>query len=225
MSDPVLHLSGISKAYKRGLAGEVNVLRGIDLRIEPGEVVALVAPSGAGKSTLLHIAGLLDTADAGQVSICGQDMTGKGDRARTGVRRRDVGFIYQFHHLLPEFSALENIVLPQLANGISAKNAEAQAQKLLARVGIADRATHRPAALSGGEQQRVAFCRALANEPQVLLADEPTGNLDPTTSDQVFDALMELVAGTGRSALIATHNMALAARMDRVLRLENGLLF
>ncbi|MFT4960940.1 MAG: lipoprotein-releasing system ATP-binding protein, partial [Paracoccaceae bacterium] len=163
MSDPVLHLNGITKAYKRGLPGEVNVLRGVDLRIEPGEVVALVAPSGAGKSTLLHIAGLLDAADAGQVAICGQDMTGKGDRARTGVRRRDVGFIYQFHHLLPEFSALENIALPQLANGVSAKDADARALELLDRVGIADRASHRPAALSGGEQQRVAFCRALAN--------------------------------------------------------------
>ncbi|MBV1894987.1 MAG: ABC transporter ATP-binding protein [Rhodobacteraceae bacterium] len=224
MNNPVLHLSAISKAYKRGLPGEVNVLRGIDLRIEPGEVVALVAPSGAGKSTLLHIAGLLDTADAGQVSICGQDMTGKGDRARTGVRRRDVGFIYQFHHLLPEFSALENIVLPQLANGISANDADTRAHDLLARVGIADRASHRPAALSGGEQQRVAFCRALANEPQLLLADEPTGNLDTETSDQVFGALMDLVAGTGRSALIATHNADLASRMDRILRLENGLL-
>ena len=224
MNDPVLHLSGISKAYKRGLPGEVNVLRGVDLRIEPGEVVALVAPSGAGKSTLLHIAGLLDTADAGRVSICGQDMTGMGDRARTGVRRRDVGFIYQFHHLLPEFSALENILLPQLANGVSAKDADARANDLLARVGIADRASHRPAALSGGEQQRVAFCRALANEPQLLLADEPTGNLDPETSDQVFGVLMELVAGTGRSALIATHNVDLASRMDRILRLENGLL-
>ena len=224
MNDPVLHLRGITKAYKRGLPGEVDVLRGVDLRIEPGEVVALVAPSGAGKSTLLHIAGLMDAADAGQVSICGQDMTGKGDRARTGVRRRDVGFIYQFHHLLPEFSALENITLPQLANGVSAKGADARALALLERVGIADRASHRPAALSGGEQQRVAFCRALANEPRLLLADEPTGNLDPGTSDQVFGALIELVTGTGLSALIATHNMELAARMDRVVHLENGLL-
>jgi lipoprotein-releasing system ATP-binding protein len=223
MNDPILQLNGITKAYNRGLPGEVNVLRGIDLKIEPGEVVALVAPSGAGKSTLLHIAGLLDTADAGQVSICGQDVTGKSDRTRTGIRRQDVGFIYQFHHLLPEFSALENIVLPQLANGVSPKDADARAQDLLERVGIADRATHRPAALSGGEQQRVAFCRALANEPRLLLADEPTGNLDPATSDQVFGTLMELVAGTGRSALIATHNMELASRMDRVLRLENGL--
>lgn len=224
MNDPVLHLSGITKAYKQGLPGEVTVLRGVDLRIEPGEVVALVAPSGAGKSTLLHIAGLLDAADAGRVSICGQDMTGKTDRLRTGVRRRDVGFIYQFHHLLPEFSALENITLPQLANGVSARDAEVRALELLERVGIADRASHRPAALSGGEQQRVAFCRALANEPRLLLADEPTGNLDPGTSDQVFGALMELVKGTGMSALIATHNMELAARMDRILHLENGLL-
>lgn len=221
-NDPALHLAGITKAYKRGTPGEVQVLRGIDLTVQPGEVVALVAPSGAGKSTLLHIAGLLDAPDAGTVSIDGKDMTGKGDRTRTATRRRDVGFVYQFHHLLPEFTAAENIALPQLANGVTAADADARAQDLLARVGIADRADHRPAALSGGEQQRVAFCRALANAPRLLLADEPTGNLDPATADQVFAALMELVAGTGLSALIATHNLELAARMDRVVRLDNG---
>lgn len=221
-NDPALHLTGITKAYKRGTPGEVQVLRGIDLTVQPGEVVALVAPSGAGKSTLLHIAGLLDAPDAGTVSIDGKDMTGKGDRTRTATRRRDVGFVYQFHHLLPEFTAAENIALPQLANGVTAADADARAQDLLARVGIADRADHRPAALSGGEQQRVAFCRALANAPRLLLADEPTGNLDPATADQVFAALMELVAGTGLSALIATHNLELAARMDRVVRLDNG---
>ncbi len=222
MSDPTLSLKGITKTYKQGEPGEVQVLRGIDLDIAAGEVVALVAPSGAGKSTLLHIAGLLDAPDTGQVAIAGQDMTGLGDRARTATRRRDVGFIYQFHHLLPEFSAVENITLPQLANGISASDATARAQDLLTRVGIADRADHRPAALSGGEQQRVAFCRAMANQPRLLLADEPTGNLDPDTADQVFGALMELVAGTGLSALIATHNLDLAARMDRMVRLEGG---
>jgi lipoprotein-releasing system ATP-binding protein len=200
----------------------VQVLRGIDLTVAPGEVVALVAPSGAGKSTLLHIAGLLDTADSGTVEIAGDDLTGQSDRKRTGVRRADVGFIYQFHHLLPEFTALENIVLPQLANGVARKVAEARARDLLAQVGIAERADHRPAAMSGGEQQRVAFCRALANAPRLLLADEPTGNLDPSTSDQVFAALMALVRGTGLSAVIATHNLELAARMDRQIRLEAG---
>lgn len=222
MSDPVLNLSGITKAYNHGTPGEVTVLRGIELSVAAGEVVALVAPSGAGKSTLLHIAGLLDTPDAGTVAIGGEDMTGVSDRRRTAVRRADVGFIYQFHHLLPEFSALENIVLPQLANGVARGAAEARAEKLLAEVGVAARAHHRPAALSGGEQQRVAFCRALANEPRLLLADEPTGNLDPATSDQVFGALMALVRGTGLSALIATHNLELAARMDRQIKLDAG---
>ncbi|AXI50651.1 MAG: ABC transporter ATP-binding protein [Sulfitobacter sp.] len=222
MNDPVLRLSGIGKSYNPGQPNEVNVLRGIDLTVAAGEVVALVAPSGAGKSTLLHIAGLLDTPDTGTVEIGGTDMTGQSDRKRTGVRRRDVGFIYQFHHLLPEFSALENIVLPQLANGVSQSEAQTRALSLLEEVGIGHRADHRPAALSGGEQQRVAFCRALANAPRLLLADEPTGNLDPTTSDQVFAALMTLVRGTGLSAVIATHNLELAARMDRQIRLEAG---
>ncbi|MCE8513931.1 ABC transporter ATP-binding protein [Ruegeria pomeroyi] len=222
MSEATLRLSGIEKTYLKGTPGEVRVLRGVDLSVAPGEMVALVAPSGAGKSTLLHIAGLLDVPDAGQVQIAGQDMTGRGDRARTGMRRRDVGFVYQFHHLLPEFSALENVVLPQLANGVAEGQAEARARELLSSVGVAGRADHRPAALSGGEQQRVAFCRALANAPRLLLADEPTGNLDPATSEQVFDALVELVRGTGLSALIATHNLELAARMDRVVRLTEG---
>jgi len=167
---------------------------------------------------------LLDTPDAGQVEIAGTDMTGKRDGARTAVRRSDVGFIYQFHHLLPEFSALENIVLPQLANGVSRSKAQARAMQLLEQVGVAGRAAHRPAALSGGEQQRVAFCRALANAPKLLLADEPTGNLDPDTSETVFAALMALVRSTGLSALIATHNLELAARMDRQIRLDQGAL-
>jgi len=218
----MLELNGITKSYNQGKPNEIKVLRGIDLQISKGEVVALVAPSGAGKSTLLHIAGLLDTADGGQVVIAGQDMTGQSDRKRTAVRRAGVGFIYQFHHLLPEFNALENIVLPQLANGVSQQQAEKRALSLLASVGIEGRADHRPAALSGGEQQRVAFCRALANEPQILLADEPTGNLDPETSDRVFEALMALARKTGLSALIATHNLELAARMDRQVRMENG---
>lgn len=222
MSDLVLRLAGITKAYNKGAPNEVTVLRGIDLEVAKGEVVALVAPSGAGKSTLLHIAGLLDTPDAGSVAIGGEDMTGQSDRKRTRVRRADVGFIYQFHHLLPEFTALENIVLPQLADGVGGADAENRAMELLTQVGIAHRSDHRPAALSGGEQQRVAFCRALANQPRLLLADEPTGNLDPGTSDQVFAALMDLVRSTGLSAVIATHNLELAARMDRQIRLDNG---
>ena len=217
-----LALQGIQKSYNHGKPNEVNVLRGIDLTIARGEVVALVAPSGAGKSTLLHIAGLLDTADSGQVQIGTDEVTRMSDRRRTAMRRQSIGFIYQFHHLLPEFSALENITLPQLANGVSAQQAEARAQALLATVDVGHRASHRPAELSGGEQQRVAFCRALANQPRVLLADEPTGNLDPATSDTVFDALMHLVRGSGMAALIATHNLELAARMDRVVRLEDG---
>ena len=222
MSEAALVLEGIDKGYNRGKPSEVIVLRGATLSVARGEVVALVAPSGAGKSTLLHIAGLLDTADGGRVLHGGREMGGLSDRARTEARRAEVGFIYQFHHLLPEFSALENIVLPQLANGVSQREAEARGRDLLGRVGVAARAGHRPAALSGGEQQRVAFCRALANRPKLLLADEPTGNLDPATSDQVFAALMELVRETGLSALIATHNMELAARMDRVVRLDQG---
>lgn len=224
MSDPILKLKGITKAYNDGKPNAVTVLQGTDLTVAKGEVVALVAPSGAGKSTLLHIAGLLDTPDAGSVAIAGRDMTKLSDRKRTEVRRNDVGFIYQFHHLLPEFTALENIVLPQLANGVSELEATLRATELLTRVGIVDRGAHRPAALSGGEQQRVAFCRALANKPQLLLADEPTGNLDPDTSDRVFDALMELVRGTGLAAVIATHNLELAARMDRMVRMTAGTL-
>ena len=217
-----LTLSGITKGYNHGKPNEVQVLRGVDLTVGEGEVGALVAPSGAGKSTLLHIAGLLDAPDTGMVSIGGEDMTGLSDRRRTAIRRAGVGFIYQFHHLLPEFTALENITLPQLANGVSERAAKARALELLDTVGIAERASHRPAALSGGEQQRVAFCRALANGPALLLADEPTGNLDPDTSDRVFEALMTLVRATGLSALIATHNHDLAARMDRIVRLDAG---
>jgi lipoprotein-releasing system ATP-binding protein len=222
MSEAMLDLKGVEKGYNRGKPSEVIVLRGVDLTVARGEVVALVAPSGAGKSTLLHIAGLLDTADAGTVALGGRAMTGLSDRARTEARRAEVGFIYQFHHLLPEFSALENVVIPQLANGTPKAEAEARARGLLDQVGVGGRAGHRPAALSGGEQQRVAFCRALANAPKLLLADEPTGNLDPGTSDQVFGVLMDLVRSTGLSALIATHNMELAARMDRVVRLSAG---
>ncbi len=222
MSEAVLRLTGIAKGYDTSAGGRIEVLRGLDLTVEAGEIVALVAPSGAGKSTLLHIAGLLDVPEAGQVEIVGTDMTGLADARRTRARRDEIGFVYQFHHLLPEFTAAENIVLPQLAAGQSQAAAEARAAELLDQVGIADRASHRPAALSGGEQQRVAFCRALANAPRLLLADEPTGNLDPGTSDQVFGALEGLVRQTGMGALIATHNLDLAARMDRQVRLDGG---
>ena len=220
MNDVVLRLDGVSKTYNPGGPAPVEVLRGVDLTIARGEVVALVAPSGSGKSTLLHIAGLLDVPSSGQVQLNGRDMTGLPDRARTEARRRDLGFVYQFHHLLPEFSAAENIILPQLANAVPRAAAAARAGDLLARVGLDHRAAHRPAELSGGEAQRVAFCRALANQPALLLADEPTGNLDPETADRVFAVLMDLVRETGLSALIATHNHELAARMDRTIGLE-----
>lgn len=224
MSEPALHLDAIHKAYAVGTPAETKVLTGATLRLMPGEVVALVAPSGAGKSTLLHIAGLLDRPDSGKISLAGQDLTRASDTVRTTARRRDIGFVYQFHHLLPEFSALENVTLPQRADGATDREAHARATELLTTVGLAHRLTNRPAQLSGGEQQRVAFCRALANAPAVLLADEPTGNLDPATSDTVFSALLELVRSTGMAALVATHNPALAAQMDRTVRLEGGVL-
>jgi lipoprotein-releasing system ATP-binding protein len=221
-NDAALELVGISKTYNAGRPTEIRVLDQASLTLMPGQVTALVAPSGAGKSTLLHIAGLLDQPDTGQIIIGGRDFSGDSDRSRTMARRRNIGFVYQFHHLLPEFSALENVVLPQLANGVDKGAAEDRARMLLDRVGVGERASHRPAALSGGEQQRVAFCRALANNPQVLLADEPTGNLDPETSARVFGALVELVRETGLSALIATHNHDLAAQMDRRVELRAG---
>ena len=216
----VLRLEAIAKSYNPGTPAAVSVLSDLDLAVGRSEVVALVAPSGAGKSTLLHIAGLLDTPDAGRVVLEGRDMTGLPDRARTAARRERLGFVYQFHHLLPEFTALENVVLPQLANAVPEGRARDRARDLLDRVGLSARAGHRSAEMSGGEQQRVAFCRALANGPALLLADEPTGNLDPATSDHVFAVLMDLVRDTGLSALIATHNLDLAARMDRIVRLD-----
>ena len=222
MNDPMLRLSDIKKSYNAGQATEIKVLDGANLTVDRGEIVALVATSGAGKSTLLHIAGLLDTADSGAVEIAGQPLQRASDAERTRMRRRSVGFVYQFHHLLPEFTARENIVLPQLANGVPNVQAAARADNLLDKVALAKRAGHRPAEMSGGEQQRVAFCRALANNPGLLLADEPTGNLDPGTSDTVFAALMGLVRETGLSAVIATHNLELAARMDRQVRLDAG---
>lgn len=222
MSKQSLKLTDIHRTFNKGKPNEVLVLDGVSMSLDAGEVVALVAPSGAGKSTLLHIAGLLDKVDSGTVEVDGKVASGQSDRMQTRARRNSIGFIYQFHHLLPEFSAVENIVLPQRAAGVSKDEAQARAEDLLAKVGLSHRLTHRPGELSGGEQQRVAFCRALANGPSVLLADEPTGNLDPETSDRVFETLLELVRETGLSALIATHNLDLAARMDRVLTLSQG---
>jgi lipoprotein-releasing system ATP-binding protein len=218
----VLSLIGVTKAYNAGKPNEVSVLDGANLDVAKGEVVGLIAPSGAGKSTLLHIAGLLDTADSGKVLIDGVDHTKLSDSKRTKTRRQDIGFVYQFHHLLPEFTAAENLMLPQMADGLNQLTAERRASELLDWVGLGPRASHRPAELSGGEQQRVAFCRAMANAPKLLLADEPTGNLDPETADRVFDALMKLVRETGMSAVIATHNHELAYRMDRQIALRYG---
>ena len=224
MNDPILELNALEKTYHKDRSNQINVLCGANLRVHHGEIIALVAPSGAGKSTLLHIAGLLDTPDAGDVKFAGDILNTKSDRQLTKIRRQEIGFIYQFHHLLPEFSALENVMLPQLANGASKASAKQRAAGLLSKVGIANRADHRPAELSGGEQQRVAFCRALANAPKLLLADEPTGNLDQNTSQQVFESLVSVARDTGLSAVIATHNPQLAARMDRTVTLKNGLL-
>ena len=221
MNNPILQLRDIYKSYNAGRPNEVNVLQGINLELAAGETCALVAPSGAGKSTLLHIAGLLDVPDRGSILLNGAEIAAKNDAQRTTLRRRDIGFVYQFHHLLPEFNAIENIVLPQLADGKTDCAARKRAGELLEMVGLSHRANNRPSQLSGGEQQRVAFCRALANNPQVLLADEPTGNLDQTTSDHVFDVLMQVVRDTGLTALIATHNPEMVKRMDRCVQLAN----
>lgn len=218
----ILNIKGVSKTYFKDQPNELKVLDHANLSVNEGEVVALVAPSGAGKSTLLHIAGLLDNADDGFVSIAGEDVTNRSDRKRTAVRREDIGFVYQFHHLLPEFSAVENLMLPQMANGLNRFTAERRATELLTWVGLENRGNHRPGELSGGEQQRVAFCRAMANAPKLLIADEPTGNLDPETAEHVFTTLMTLVRETNMAALIATHNLDLAGRMDRQVSLRSG---
>ena len=225
MSDFILSLSEISKSYQTSGLKKLTVLSSIDLSIAAGDLVGLTAPSGAGKSTLLHICGLLDTCDRGTINFLGQDMQKASDMTRTLMRRREIGFVYQFHHLLPEFSALENIVLPQLINGKKPQQASDRAIELLRLVGLENRAYHRPSQLSGGEQQRVAFCRAVANEPKILLADEPTGNLDEKTSDTVFNALLSLVESSGMAALIATHNENLVKKMNRHIKLKSGTLF
>ena len=216
-----LRLSGVAKSFRQG-DRRLDVLQGVDFAIGPGEIVALVGPSGAGKSTLLHIAGLLEQPDAGEVRLDGADCAALPDGRRTELRCRTLGFVYQYHHLLPEFSALENVVIPQMVAGQRRGAAREAARDLLSAVGLGERADHRPGQLSGGEQQRVAIARALANGPSVLLADEPTGNLDPHTADDVFAVLMTRVREGGLAALVATHNLELSRRMDRVLRLEDG---
>ena len=222
MSKPHLVLTGVHRHYGQG-ESMVRVLEAADLTVNSGELVALVAPSGAGKSTLLHLSGLLESPQAGEVEIIGIPTSKLGDRGRTQLRRSTVGYVYQFHHLLPEFTALENVTMPQLIAGKSPDEASKRAMELLDLLGVAPRASHRPAELSGGEQQRVAIARAAANHPKVILADEPTGNLDPETSDVVFAALASLIKNEGAAALIATHNHDLARRADRIVTLKGGL--
>ena len=221
MNEPVFALDGIQRTFRQG-RGALDVLRGVDLQVAPGELVALVGPSGAGKSTLLHVSGLLERPDAGEVTIAGAVCSRLDDDRRTAIRRLTIGFVYQYHHLLPEFSAIENVMLPQAIAGAAPGAARTRARELLDRLGLADRLDHRPGELSGGEQQRVAIARALANRPRLLLADEPTGNLDPHTATDVFEMLVALARDARLAAIIATHNPALAARMDRVVRLEEG---
>ena len=222
MSEVVLALRDVVRTYRTPGAPPLEVLRGASLELSEGELVALVAPSGAGKSTLLHVAGLLEWPDGGDVLVQGRACGGMNDGARTAIRRDTIGFVYQFHHLLPEFSALENVAIPKMIAGASKRKARGEAMELLDSVGLKDRASHRPARMSGGEQQRVAMVRALANRPKLLLADEPTGNLDVQTAGAVFDMMVGLVRETGLAALIATHNPELARRMDRAVTLESG---
>jgi lipoprotein-releasing system ATP-binding protein len=218
---PALHLAKVARRYRQG-TGFLEILRDAELAIFPGEVVALVAPSGTGKSTLLHVAGLLEKPDRGEVFVNGAPTSAMDDIGRTRLRREEIGFVYQFHHLLPEFSALENVVMPQLIGGLAKPEARARASQLLKFLGLAERLRHRPAELSGGEQQRVAIARAVANAPRLLLADEPTGNLDPQTASQVFSTLNAIVRASGLAALVATHNLDLAARMDRRVTIRDG---
>jgi len=217
----ILSLRGVTRTYPTAQGG-LTVLKGVDLEVMPGEVVGLIGPSGSGKSSLLHAAGLLERPTSGQVLIDGEDVGGLDERARTRLRLRRIGFVYQFHHLLPEFDALDNVALPMRIAGVREAEARRRATEQLTVLGLGQRVTHQPAQLSGGEQQRVAIARALANSPRLLLADEPTGNLDPVTSQAVFEALRELAKTTGVAALIATHNMELAGHMDRVFALKDG---
>jgi lipoprotein-releasing system ATP-binding protein len=219
--DPSLHLQAIERRYHQGEV-TLEVLNGAELVIWPGQSVALIGPSGAGKSTLLHIAGLLEHPDSGEVLLDGVATSTLSDAERTRIRRTDIGFIYQFHHLLPEFTAVENVMLPQMVRGLPRKEARQRAAELLSYLGLKARLEHRPGELSGGEQQRVAIARAVANAPRLLLADEPTGNLDPRTSAHVFGTLEQLVRASGFAAIIATHNMELAQRMDRRVTIEEG---
>jgi lipoprotein-releasing system ATP-binding protein len=219
---PVLFLQAIERHYRQG-DEMLDILKGAELAVWAGQAVALVAPSGAGKSTLLHIAGLLEHPDVGEVYVDGQPTSGRPDAERTAIRRNQIGFVYQAHHLLPEFSALENVMLPQMIKGLSKTEARRRAAELLAYLGLRDRLPHRPAELSGGEQQRVAIARAVANAPRILLADEPTGNLDLHTADHVFGILLQLVRSSGLATIIATHNMELASRMDRRVTIREGL--
>jgi len=218
---PALELRSVARSYGKGEA-RLDIFKDLSLSVHPGEIVALVGQSGSGKSSLLHIAGLLEKPTAGEVYIAGQNCAALDDQSRTRIRRIGIGFVYQFHHLLPEFSALENVMMPQLIAGVSKADATVRGNELLGRMGLAPRASHRPAELSGGEQQRVAIARAIANRPLLLLADEPTGNLDPGTASHVQDELMRLIREEGLAALVATHNLALAAGMSRVARLEQG---
>lgn len=218
---PRLQLHGVSRGFTTGEA-RLDILQDTHFSVYPGELVAMVAPSGAGKSTLLHLCGLLDRPDSGHVLIDGRDTTGLDDTSLSALRGREIGFVYQFHHLLPEFDAMENVMMPQLIAGLDPATAKERAMELLDYLHIAPRASHRPAELSGGEQQRVAIARAMANGPSLLLADEPTGNLDPGTADHVFQVLLALVRAAGVSALIATHNMTLASKADRIITLEDG---
>src|ERR1700761_7001856 len=220
--NPVLYLQAIERNYRQG-QNLLNILRGAELAVWPGQLVALVAPSGAGKSTLLHIAGLLERPDGGEVYISTQPTSALSEFERTRIRRMEMGFIYQAHHLLPELSAVENVMLPQMIRGLGKRAAHARAAELLSYLGLKERLVHRPAELSGGEQQRVAIARAVANAPRILLADEPTGNLDVRTADRVFEALTQLVRASGLAAIIATHNMEIAAQMDRRVTLRDGL--